>query len=241
MPRALPLATRSDLRHLWAQGVDSEQAARSLHLAPRTVRHWFARFRSRTPEQACSTCYEHSGDAYDCPDLQQRCCSLRREHPRWGAGRLRLTLIKEFPNQQIPRVRTLQRWLHAAGLAPRPPVGLATRRSQRATEPHQAWQMDAAELLPLAGGQKVSWLRIVDEASGAFLGTRIFPPRSLGTCACARGTSRLAPLVRALGPSGPDPGGQRPPLGQQPRFAAGAGLVGDGIGGEPVVDQGPLP
>jgi hypothetical protein len=213
MPRALPLPTRFALRALWDQGLSIQQAAQGLHLAPRTVCHWFARFRSRPAELACATRYDHSGDAYHCPALRQRCCSLRREHPRWGAGRLRLTLAKEFPDQQIPRVRTLQRWLLAAGLAPRPPVGLASAPRHRASEPHQAWQMDAAELLPLAGGQKVSWLRIVDEASGAFLGTRVFPPRTLGGRAGVAGTSHLASVVQAVGLSGSDPGGQRPPLG----------------------------
>jgi len=214
MPQPLPLATRSRLRDLWVEGHSAEYAARVLQLAPRTARHWFTRFRNLPAEQVCATRYAHCGDHYDCPVMQQRCCALRREHARWGAGRLRLTLVKEFPNQEVPPVRTLQRWLRAAELAPRRQVGLATGTRPRASEPHQAWQMDACEHLPLASGDKVSWLRIVDEATGAFLGTRLFPPGALGTRACVAGTSHLASVVRAVGLSSSDPGGQRPPLGE---------------------------
>ena len=37
----------------------------------------------------------------------------------------------------------------------------------RARTPHHTWQMDASEHLALADGSEVSWLRVVDEATGA--------------------------------------------------------------------------
>ena len=47
-------------------------------------------------------------------------------------------------------------------------------RSPRADQPHQVWQMDATEQIPLRSGQRVSWLRLVDEASGAALFSQVF-------------------------------------------------------------------
>src|SRR5262249_869928 len=44
----------------------------------------------------------------------------------------------------------------------------------RAGEPHEVWQMDAAERTALRSGQQVSWLRLIDEASGAVLSSRVF-------------------------------------------------------------------
>ena len=44
---------------------------------------------------------------------------------------------------------------------------------------HETWQVDASERIDLANGTQVSWLRIVDEFSGAVLSTVIFPPRGL--------------------------------------------------------------
>ena len=77
----------------------------------------------------------------------------------------------------LPSARTIRRHLHQAGLQPapagRPPV--MTPRLSRASEPHQGWQIDACEGLSLRTGKRVSWLRVVDECSGAYLQTVIFP------------------------------------------------------------------
>src|SRR5262249_55120771 len=40
--------------------------------------------------------------------------------------------------------------------------------------PHEVWQMDACEQIPLGNGQRVCWLRGVDECSGAILWTEVF-------------------------------------------------------------------
>jgi hypothetical protein len=45
----------------------------------------------------------------------------------------------------------------------------------RAERPHQGWQTDASEDLRLQGKQRACWLRVVDECSGAFLKTLVFP------------------------------------------------------------------
>jgi hypothetical protein len=45
----------------------------------------------------------------------------------------------------------------------------------RADRPHYGWQTDASEELRLRSKQKVCWLRLVDECSGAFLQTIVFP------------------------------------------------------------------
>ena len=58
--------------------------------------------------------------------------------------------------------------------------GLCFAQADRAAVPHDTWQMDASEQLRLGSGQGISWLRLVDEYSGAFLGTTVFPPLPLG-------------------------------------------------------------
>jgi hypothetical protein len=45
----------------------------------------------------------------------------------------------------------------------------------RAAVPHAVWQIDASEYIALATGQRVSWLRVIDECSGAVLQTVVFP------------------------------------------------------------------
>jgi len=89
---------------------------------------------------------------------------------------IRVQLCRTLDPKDVPCVRTLQRWLQRHGLSPAPAGRQPAPRRPRAELPHAVWQMDAAEHLALGGGSEVSWLRLVDECSGAFLTTRVFPP-----------------------------------------------------------------
>jgi hypothetical protein len=104
-----------------------------------------------------------------------RCCQLRRDYPHWGAEMIRLELQAQGENP--PTAHTIRRYLRDAGLQPAP-VGRRVRPRlpvvPRAERPHQGWQMDASEEIVLQTGQRVCWLRVVDECSGAFLQTIVF-------------------------------------------------------------------
>jgi hypothetical protein len=78
-----------------------------------------------------------------------------------------------FSKRSLPHTRTLQRWFAHAGLN-QPPKAHRHCEYHRADFPHDVWQMDAVEKFPLANGRLVSWLRIVDEHTGAVLSTTIF-------------------------------------------------------------------
>src|SRR5262249_34516179 len=107
--------------------------------------------------------------------LVPRSCQRRRDHPRWGSEMIRLELADRHGG--LPCARTIRRHLRQAGLQPapagRPPA--PSPRLPRAEQPHQGWQIDACEQLRLRGGRRVCWLRVVDECSGAFLQTVVFP------------------------------------------------------------------
>jgi hypothetical protein len=106
--------------------------------------------------------------------LREQALALRRLHPGWGAGRIRVQLRPPQPGLPLPDPSTVRRWLARAGLAARPPRP-APPPAPRADRPHQVWQTDASEQIRLRDGQRVSWLRLVDEASGAALFSRLFP------------------------------------------------------------------
>ncbi len=116
---------------------------------------------------------------------------MRQKHPRWGGGLIRVMLHEA--NESCPSVRTLQRWFQNGKLAPAPPGRRAASEKQRARCPHQTWQMDAVDQLRLGSGDRVSWLRLVDECSGAVLKTVIFPPGLLGPGAARHGARDVAP------------------------------------------------
>jgi hypothetical protein len=183
MARPVPLPVRQLLASLSRAGLDGAAIARQLHLPVRTVQHLLHDFH-RHGGDARPTHYR-TADRTQVPDspVLRQALLLRQAHPTWGAGFIRVRLAQLHPGVPLPSERTLQRWWRRT----QPPAAAARagRKSARerhaAQQPHDVWQMDAAEQLRLATGQLVSWLRLVDEFCGAVLGTAVFPPRLLGS------------------------------------------------------------
>ena len=203
MPRAIPVPIRRRIWQHLQRGLSAAAIARLLQLPASTVRDLARRWR-------------HDGSAGLPPDYQccgrpaapspaplfDLVCQLRRLHPSWGAGYLRVRLCAGH-GPAVPSVRTLQRWLARAGLGPAPPGRPANvdLGPPRATAPHQRWQVDAVEQLPLANGQQVSWLRVMDECSGAALGTVVFPREPFQSPAAHTRARPLSGVLRPLGPT----------------------------------------
>jgi transposase-like protein len=193
MPAAVPLPIRRAILRRLERGDSVAEVAAAFGLAPRTVRGIRQRGEARLePAPPRPPALDPSAHPAYAPALH-----LRREHPGWGAGLIRVMLRRQGL-APLPATRTLQRWFSKAGLGPAPPGRRPEARRRRATRPHGTWQVDAAEDIPLADGSRVCWLRIVDEFTGAVLLTAVFPPRAV-----------------ECGPAGGDPAGPprrlRPP------------------------------
>jgi len=179
MPPPLPFALRQELVRRHQQGETLAALAERMQLPPSTVRNWWQRFR-REGEAGLQTRYQHCGPQRPkaAPVVHQAALSMKREHPTWGAGLIRLELQKQFPEQPLPQKRAIERWIQKAGLQPpraqRPPM-----ERQRGKEPHAVWEIDAKERLRLGDGSATSVLTVTDEASGALLGATPFPPLPL--------------------------------------------------------------
>ena len=172
MPAAVPLAVRHALVAA-APGTSAAALARRFGLAPRTVRRLRAAARSAGAVPPPAYRRGPRPDHEQHP-LRAEVLALRQQHPGWGAGLLRIVLGQHHPEADLPCAQTIRRWLAAAGLAPAP-AGRRPSDYHRAESVHAVWQLDAADQLPLADGRLVSWLRAVDECSGAVLGTAVFP------------------------------------------------------------------
>ncbi len=200
MPAPIPVPVRQAILARWNKGESVASLAEALQLSPRTVRHLVRRFADRGKDgvvpdyDRCATKKVPTDDA-----TFQQATKMRAQHPTWGGGLIRV-LLQEQGNDGCPSERTLQRWFQRpSGSARRPPGRRPASDEKRARHPHDVWQMDAVDQLSLADGQKVSWLRVVDEYSGAVLQTTISPPRLLGFGGADARAGDVAPDFYAVG------------------------------------------
>jgi hypothetical protein len=126
--------------------------------------------------------------------------AIKKAHPRWGGGMIRLELSKRLPDVALPSVRSIQRWFRQAGIS-RGPKAEHKRTSsiQRGQTVHEVWAVDAKEKIRLQSGERASWLVISDEASGAILTATSFPPGDMGTGAAETGATELEADFRNVG------------------------------------------
>ncbi len=203
MPRATDLSLRLALDRMARLGATASDIGRQLGLPLSTVRGLTRRALQAGPDRTAAALqprYHACGPRpLAAPLLLETTLELRRQHPRWGGGRIRVELKRMNSRAQLPSVRTIQRWLRRSDLAPAPPGRPQGRSWQRAEHSHDTWEVDAADQKHLADGRMISWLRVVDECSGAALRSHVFPPGLLHPGALGNGASRAAPLLQAVG------------------------------------------
>src|SRR5262245_47825163 len=170
MPRATPFAVRQAIRRRSDRGEAPALIALDLGLPVRTVRDLLHSGKVDAPAD-----YSDCGPATAVADpLRQAVLDLRAENPGWGAPFLRCWLPR-LGFDELPSVRTIQRILAGAPQAP-PVPGQERSPPVRPERAHEAWQVDAADQVRLAGKRLTCWLRFVDWASGAVLSSVVFPP-----------------------------------------------------------------
>jgi transposase len=200
MPRPTPRPVRDAVFRLWQQGQRAPQIAAVLGIPLSTVYRLIQRLR-HDGVAGIPPRYRHPAIAPS--DVVNAALELRRGHSTWGAEWICAQLLDETPGRPVPSDRTLRRWFVRADLAPAPAGRRPKAEAGRTTAPHNTWQMDAKEHIILKNKQQVSWLRVIDECSGAVLHTTVFPLRGLGerhprrrargtpSGVCALGTPRL--------------------------------------------------
>jgi hypothetical protein len=193
MPRAIAFPIRLLIIERHQAGHSLSAIAQELQLSYRTVRTFWQGY-CANGDAGLQNNYADCGPSSRAfpHDLQRAAISLKTDHRRWGAGLIQLQLRKLFPDQRLPSWRTLQRWWQQDG------VQIQRRRAPpaargRGQQPHQVWQLDAKERIRLEDGSLNSVASVVNEASGALLAARPFPPGLLVAGAAECGASLLAP------------------------------------------------
>ena len=213
MPAPIPIPVRRIILARWKKGASVASLAEELHLAERSVRHLVRRFAQRgqqglAPDYVRCATKQMPTDS----DTFHKAVAMRKQHPTWGGGLIRV-LLQEQEDEACPCERTLQRWFRRSTLPAAPPGRRPAGDEQRACQPHDVWQMDAVDQLRLGGGQRVSWLRLVDECSGAVLQTTIFSPGLLEPGRTRGRAGDVAPGFFAVGKASAFAGRQRHTLG----------------------------
>jgi Helix-turn-helix domain len=193
MPAPLGLHVRWQIFMRLQRGRTPADIAFDLHLTPRTVRQLCQRFREHGKVSVDPSYHRPTPIALS--GTIKKAMLLREQHPTWGAAYILLQMLRRQPElAKLPSERTLQRRFRAAQQPPAPPGRKPPGDRALARRPHEVWQMDAVEQCPLKTGKKISWLRWVDEYSGAVLGTVVFPPRDVRPSACDGGGQRFTPV-----------------------------------------------
>jgi hypothetical protein len=201
---------------LWTasqQGFATAELAERFRLPARTVRHLLQRGRRGGRIAPAGYHRVNPLDLGSASDLFRCVLDLKEQHPDWGARFLLGVLAKTFPQEPLPSERTLRRWLRRSG-QPAAPAGRRCQRLARAERPHQRWQVDACDQMPLTSGEQISWLRGVDECTGTVLGTVVFPPGAIQPGAARPGPGAVPPLVPPVGLARASQAGQRLPVGR---------------------------
>src|SRR3954452_13303495 len=152
MGRAVSVPQRQLIFDRAQRGHRAEDIAADLGLRPGTVRNLIRRFRTRGSAALApdyDRCGRHQTGRAD-PHLIAEATGLRREHPTWGAGLIRVILAERHPGRALPSERTLQRAFVRAELNPAPAGRRRAASYVRATRPHETWQVDASEHIRLA-------------------------------------------------------------------------------------------
>lgn len=177
MGLALSLKTRMQIIEMLAAGKPPIKIGEELDCSVVTVYNIKKRHSEQGPQglkPSYSNCGNRPPREGDKPYRSVR--YLKRLHPGWGAEKILSEIKYKYPTLTLPTKRTVNRWFVSWGYNRRERLKRAPHGGWN-KEVHGCWQVDAKEKVKLSTGQKVCWLTIVDERSGASLAAPVFPPR----------------------------------------------------------------
>ena len=141
-------------------GAQVKEVASSLGVSRQSVHGWLARYLVEgVPGLADRSLRPHASPQQAGGAVEVRVAEMRRQHPRWGAKRIRMELLRKPPvDWAIPATRTINRILVRQGL-------VIPRKRKRPRESYQRWERPSPMQLwqlDIVGG-----VMLVDPVTGA--------------------------------------------------------------------------
>jgi transposase InsO family protein len=123
-------------------GAQVTEVAASIGVSRQSVHGWLARYLVEgVPGLANRSHRPKSSPQQAATVVEVRVAELRRQHPRWGAQRIRLEMLRKPPQDWvIPSIRTINRVLIRHGL-------VTPRKRRRPRDSYLRWERPAAMLL----------------------------------------------------------------------------------------------
>ena len=123
-------------------GAQVTEVAASIGVSRQSVHGWLARYLvGGVPGLADRSHRPKSSPQQAATVVEVRVAELRRQHPRWGAQRIRLEMLRKPPQDWvIPSIRTINRVLIRHGL-------VTPRKRRRPRDSYLRWERPAAMLL----------------------------------------------------------------------------------------------
>ena len=134
-----PLGSRCGRRFFrrWKRQRKPREVAEEFECSLRTVQRLYQQFEDRG-EAAIVPAYARCGQNHPhrTPDvLVRKAQAMRDQHPRWGAGLIRLMIQPKDADQEVPAARTLIRSLSGRSSRVRAPTAKAMRPSSSVSLP----------------------------------------------------------------------------------------------------------
>jgi hypothetical protein len=147
-----------------------------------TVRTWCQRH-SQEGNAGLSTRYHHCGRRSN----KEQKVSFRLVrltayfHPDWGIPFILCRIRIKYPELPLQSVRHYQRQCRVKKAEVPAPTLPREEKPDRARQPHEVWEIDAKERIPLkdGGGAEVCFLNFTDEKTCALLKAKSFPPKGV--------------------------------------------------------------
>jgi IS30 family transposase len=178
MAKLISLDSREVVVNLHGQGTSMRQIALQEKISYDAVKRLIQRYKTEG-EKGLIPKYAQCGlkRRYE-SELSYRLVRLYKHyHPQWGVAYILMKLKDKYAQLPLCVSRVYERRLKSENkltLVKNPPLQL-DYHVERSRLPHDAWQVDAKELLRTLSGQTACYLTITDEKTGCFIEAKVFP------------------------------------------------------------------
>lgn len=166
-------AEKAYLRRRKEAGATHQAVAEELGCSTETVKKWWRYERRGTPPRRRGRPAAGALSTYPA-EVRATAEALKRAHPHWGPVTVRLKVQAQLDLRaaELPSASRLAALFRA--VCPEAVKGYRRRQypdqpPSKVSQPHQRWQMDGKEKVPVAEGQVATVLDIVDPYSGLYI------------------------------------------------------------------------